>query len=69
MRTHHVITIVAVLLAGFGVKLIFFSAPPAEADSLSAKSVSMDVSQMQQNIKNFSVQKVHDMSLVFSDGN
>jgi hypothetical protein len=62
MRAHHVIAVVAV---GVGVKLIFFAAPTAEADSLSIKSMSVNVSQMHQNIKNLPVQEFHDMSLVF----
>ena len=65
MRAHHVIAVVAVILVGVGVKLIFFIAPTAEAESLSIKSVGMDVSQLHQNVKNLPVQKLHDMSLVF----
>jgi len=68
MRAHHVIAVVAVILVGVGVKLIFFTAPTAEADSLSIKSVGVDVSQLHQNVKNLPVQKFHDMSLVFPDG-
>jgi hypothetical protein len=68
MRAHHVISVVAVILVGIGVKLIFFTAPTAEADPLSLKSVGVDVSQLHQNLKNLPVQKFHDMSFVFSDG-
>ena len=68
MRAHHVIAVVAVILVGVGVKLIFFTAPTAEADSLSIKSVGVDVSQLHQNVKNLPVQKFHDMSLVFPGG-
>jgi hypothetical protein len=68
MRAHHVIAIVAAILVGFGLKLIFFSAPIAEADVGSVKSVSMDISEMHQNIKNLPVEKFHDMSFVFSEG-
>jgi cytoskeletal protein RodZ len=67
MRAHHVIAVVAVILVGVGLKLIFFAAPTAEADSLSTKSVSADVSQLHQNVRKLPVQKFHDMSLVFSD--
>jgi hypothetical protein len=52
MRAHHAIAIVAIILIGCGLKLTFFSAPPAEADARSAESVRMDLLQMQQNIKN-----------------
>ena len=65
MRAHHVIAVVAAILVGVGVKLIFFTAPTAEADPLSIKSVGMDVSQLHRNVKNLSVQKIHDMSFVF----
>jgi hypothetical protein len=65
MRADHVVAVVAVILVGFGVKLIFFTAPTAEADPLSIKSVGVDVSQLHRNVKDLPVQKLHDMSLVF----
>lgn len=65
MRAYHVIAVVAVILGGFGVKLIFFTAPTAEADPLSIKRVGVDVSPLHQNAKNLPVQKLHDMSFVF----
>ena len=69
MRTRHVIAVVAVILVGVGVKLIFFTAPTAaEADSLPIKSVGVDASQLHQNVKNLPVHKFHDMSFVFSGG-
>ena len=65
---HHVIiAAVAVILIGLGVKLIFFWAPPAEANLLSVKSVSMDISEMERNAKNLPVQKIHDMTFVFPE--
>jgi len=68
MRAHHVIiAAVAVILIGLGVKLIFFWAPPAEANLLSVKSVSMDISEMERNAKNLPVQKIHDMTFVFPE--
>jgi hypothetical protein len=42
------------------VKQLFFSAPPAEANARSVESVRIDVSQMQQNIKNLPEQKMND---------
>jgi hypothetical protein len=57
--------LVAVLLGGIGVKLIFLTAPTAEADSLPVQAVSMDISQTHQSIKSLPVQKFHDMTLVF----
>ena len=69
MRAHHVIiAAVAVILIGIGVKLIFFWAPTAEATILSVKSPSMDISELHRNTKNLPVQKIHDMSFVFSAG-
>ena len=65
MRAHHAIAIVAIILIGFGLKLTFFSAPPAEADARSVERVRF---QMQQNIKNLPEQKMHDMTFVFSEG-
>ena len=68
MRAHHAITIVAAILVGFVLKLIFFSAPIAVADVGSVKSVSMDISEMQQSVKNLPVEHFQDMTFVFSDG-
>jgi hypothetical protein len=67
MRAHHAIGIVAVILVGFGLKLLSFSAPIAEADLLGVRSVGMDISQMHQNNKNLPEQKIHDMTFVFSE--
>jgi len=71
MRAHHgVFAAVAVILVGLGVKLVFFSEPTADAKLLSVKSMSMDISELHRNtnIKNLPVQKIHDMTFVFSDG-
>jgi hypothetical protein len=63
MRAHHgIIAAVAVVLVGFGVKLIFFSEPTAEAKLLFVKSMSMDISE---NAKNLPTQKIYDMTFVF----
>jgi hypothetical protein len=68
MRAYHVIiAVVAVVLTGFAVKLIFFSAPIAEASLLSVKSVSMDISEVHRSSKNLPLQKIDDMTFVFSD--
>jgi hypothetical protein len=45
----------------------FLWAPPAEANLLSVKSVSMDISEMERNAKNLPVQKIHDMTFVFPE--
>jgi hypothetical protein len=66
MRVHHAIAIVAVVLIGFGLKLTFFSAPPAEA--VPVEGMRVDISQMHQNIRNLPEQRMHDMTFVFSEG-
>ena len=63
MRSHPIIAIATVILVGFGVKLAFFSAPKAAADLASTGSVDVSVLQT----KNLPVQKIHDMTFVFSD--
>jgi hypothetical protein len=68
MRPHQVIAVPAVILVGVGVKLFFFTPPTAEADALTTKRVGVDVAQLQQNVKNLPVQKVHDMSFAFAGG-
>ena len=68
MRAHHVIAVVAVVLVGLGVKLIFFTPQAAEAVSLSIKTVGVNISQLHQSVKNLQVETFHDMSLVFSGG-
>jgi hypothetical protein len=67
MRAYHAIAVVTLILIGFGLKLTFFSAPIAEADVGSVKSVDIDISRMHQNIKNLPVEKFQDMTFVFSD--
>jgi hypothetical protein len=67
MRIHHVIAVVAVILVGVGLKLIFFTTPTAEADPLTIKNGGVDVSRLHQNVKNLPVQEFHDMSFVFSN--
>jgi hypothetical protein len=62
MRSHYVITIIALVVLGFGVKLFFFPAPPAVANT----NIGIDVSEMHKNL-NLPQQKLHDMTFVFSD--
>jgi hypothetical protein len=47
--------------------LIFFSAPITVADASVVNGGSMDISAMQRSITNLPVEKVHDMTFVFSD--
>ena len=67
MRVHHAVAIVAVMLIGFGLKLTFFSAPPAEAVVPPVGIVGMDIFQMEQGMKNLPKQKMNDMTFVFSE--
>ena len=67
MRSHYGLTIVALVLIGLGVKLFFFPAPSAEANTKIGRNVGIDVSEMHKNL-NLSEQKLHDMTFVFSDG-
>jgi hypothetical protein len=60
--------VAAVIVAGLGLKLIFFNAPVAEADPLLVHTGAFDPSRSDQNRANLPVQKLHDMSFVFSDG-
>jgi hypothetical protein len=71
MRAYHVIAavaVIAVILVGIGVKLPFFAAPIAEADSRFSNGIGADVLQMHQNSKNAPVQEVHDMTFVYFVG-
>ena len=61
MRARNVSAIVALVLIGFGIKLFFFPAPPAEAEVRN----SLDISRMHVG-KTLAVQKLHDMSFVYS---
>jgi hypothetical protein len=63
MRLHYAITVVAVILIGFGVKVFFFPAPIAEADLHAVKNGSMNVLQMHidhPNVKDLPVLDVKD---------
>ena len=70
MRLHHVIAVVAVLVIGLGAKQLFFPPMEAEADIHAVPSASMNVEQMQidhPNRNSFPVQRMHDMTFVFSE--
>jgi hypothetical protein len=61
MRSHHVVAIFAVLIIGFGVKVLFFSSPAAEAEV--PDNASMNILQMHldyPNMKDLPVQDVKD---------
>ena len=65
MRLNRAIAVAATVLIGFGVKLFFFPAPIAEADASGVKNSSVNVLQMHHN--GLPVQKMSDMTFVFSD--
>jgi hypothetical protein len=67
MRVHHAIAIVSAIVAVFGLTLIFFSAPINVADASVVTRGSVDISEMQRSITNLPVEKLHDMTFVFSD--
>jgi hypothetical protein len=66
MRAHHVLAVIAVLLVGIGLKLAFFTAPTAEAVSLSIKRAGVDVSQVR-NVEASPAEKSHGAPLTFGD--
>jgi hypothetical protein len=71
MRVHHAIAIVAVILIGFGVKVLFLPTPGAEADIRAVQSSSINVLQMHLdflNMRDLPLQELHDMTFVFADG-
>ena len=70
MRSDHIIAVAVVLVVGVGVKMFFFS-PLAQANLETPTHASMNVLPMRNdipNIKTLPLQKVHDMTFVFSDG-
>jgi hypothetical protein len=67
MRVPHAIVIMAAILVGFGLTLIFSSGPVAVADA-GVKRGSMDISEIQQSVKNLPMEHFNDMTFVFSDG-
>jgi hypothetical protein len=65
MRRNSIITLLAVVVIGAGLKLALLSTPPARAVP-AFKSGGLDIQQTQQNVTNLPVQKIHDMTFVFS---
>jgi hypothetical protein len=61
MRANHAVALITVVLVGISVKLFFFPAAPAEAEA----RLGLDISRMHIG-KDLPVQKVHDMTFVFS---
>ena len=63
MRAHYAIAVVAIVLVALAVKLFFWSAPTAEADTRSVESMRID--KMYKNAA-LPVQEIHDMTFVFA---
>jgi hypothetical protein len=67
MRSRRVIAVATILIAGFGVTLFSLSRPTAQGIADIARSSSMNGSQAHGPAQ-LPVQKMHDMSVVFSQG-
>ena len=65
MRARYSLSLIAVILVAFSVKLFFFSAPTAEA-ARPAIGLGLDVSNMHVN-KMLPVQVANDLSFVFTE--
>jgi hypothetical protein len=68
MRVHPITAEATFILVVVGVKLFFLSGPIAAPGAGSTRSVSVDISGMFHTIKNLPVEKIHDMTFVFSNG-
>ena len=68
MRVHPITAAATFILVVVGAKLFFSSGPIAAAGAGSTRSVSAEISEMLHTIKNLPVEKVHDMTFVFSNG-
>jgi hypothetical protein len=68
MRVHPIAAAAIFLLVVVGVKLFFLSGLIAAADVGATRSVTVDLSEMHHKLKNLPVEKIHDMTFVFSNG-
>jgi hypothetical protein len=68
MRVHPTAAAVTFLLIVVSVKLFFLSGLIAAADVGANRSASVDLSEMHHKLKNLPVEKIHDMTFVFSNG-
>ena len=67
MRSRHLIAIAIILAVGFSLKPLFLSSPAAVAQVDDVKTAGIEVSKVQLDAK-LPLQPIHDMSLVFSNG-
>jgi hypothetical protein len=71
MRVGHIVAIAAIVVVGFGVKVLALSSPRAHANLQPPTNAGMNVRQMHldyPNVKNIPAQNMHDATFVFSDG-
>jgi regulatory helix-turn-helix LysR family protein len=68
MRTHHVIAALVVLIVGLGAKEFLFSVTTAEADLRAASGINTIQMHLDHRTTEFPVQKMHDMTFVYSEG-
>lgn len=66
MRVHHSVAVVAVLVIGLGAKQFFFPTIKAEADIPVAGIDTLEMTIEHPNRYNHPVQKMHDMTFVYS---
>ena len=66
MRVHHIIAVAAVVALGVGAKFVFF--PPMKAEANIKNFPTMNILQMQTGRRNMPLQKIEDMTFVFTDG-
>jgi hypothetical protein len=64
MGKRHIVAIVAVILVGFAAVKLFV--PTADAEARVVRGAGMDVSRLHEG-KNLPVQKIDDMTFIFSD--
>jgi len=70
MRTNHVVAVLAAVVIVFGGKFLFFSSPPAEANIRASTNSELDIRKIQAGLLNrgsLPVQRMHDMTFVFSE--
>ncbi|HEY5504447.1 MAG TPA: hypothetical protein VIK28_04750 [Sedimentisphaerales bacterium] len=68
IRTHHVLAVVAVLIIGLGAKQYFFPPITAEANLRAVPAINILQMHRDINMQNLSVQKVHDKTFIFVEG-
>jgi hypothetical protein len=66
MRVHHVLAVAAAVVIAVAAKLVFSS--PTKADADVNPKARLNVLQMQTDERHMAVQKIHDMTFVFADG-